>query len=106
MKHVSTEDSIIRRRAGEALQRWAGEGRATAVVRVLERHGFGTVQPGQLLAAGLTEAELAHLHGPVGLDLGAGTAAETAVSVVAEVIAARSGRAGTPLGGTAGRIGG
>ena len=87
MKHVSTEDPIIRRRAGEALQRRA---------RRRER----------LLAAGLTEAELAHLHGPVGLDLGAGTAAETAVSVVAEVIAARSGRAGTPLGGTAGRIGG
>ena len=60
----------------------------------------------RLRAAGLTEAELSRLHGPVGLDLGAGTPAETAVSVVAEVIATRSGRAGVPLGGTAGRIGG
>jgi hypothetical protein len=62
MGGVSTEDLIIRRRAGEALHRWAGEG--------------------------------------------AGSPAETSVSVVAEVIVTRSGRAGAPLGGTAGRIGG
>ena len=58
MDGVSTKDPIIRRRAGEALHRWAGEGRATAVVRVLERHGFGTVEPGQLLA-GTTGGERA-----------------------------------------------
>ncbi|MGH4019345.1 MAG: XdhC family protein [Pseudonocardiaceae bacterium] len=60
----------------------------------------------RLLAAGLTEAELGRLHGPVGLDLGAATPAESAVSVVAEVIATRSGRTGAPLGGVGGRIGG
>jgi xanthine dehydrogenase accessory factor len=60
----------------------------------------------RLTAAGLTADELARLHGPVGLDLGARTPAETAVSVVAEVIALRAGRAGVALSGTEGRIGG
>lgn len=61
---------------------------------------------GRLARAGLTDAELARLHGPVGLDIGARSPAETGVSVVAEVIAIRSGRSAAPLGATAGRIGG
>ncbi|WP_308283095.1 XdhC family protein [Pseudonocardia nigra] len=60
----------------------------------------------RLLAAGVGEAELSALHGPVGLDLGARAPAETAVSIVAQVIAARSGRAGTALAASDGRIGG
>ena len=60
----------------------------------------------RLLAAGLTDDDLAAVHGPVGLDLGARTPAETAVSIVAQVIAVRAGRAAGALVGTEGRIGG
>jgi xanthine dehydrogenase accessory factor len=60
----------------------------------------------RLLAAGLTETELAALRGPVGLGRGPGPQVETAVSIVAQVVAARSGRTGSALTGTGSRIGG
>ncbi len=41
----------------------------------------------------LTQAEIDRLHGPIGLDLGSKTPAEIAVSILAEVIAVRSGTA-------------
>ena len=47
----------------------------------------------RLMAAGLTEADLARIHAPIGLDIGAVSPAEIAVSILAELIAAlRSGR--------------
>jgi xanthine dehydrogenase accessory factor len=58
----------------------------------------------RLREAGLGEAELARLHSPIGLDLGARTPEETAVSICAEIIALRTGRAGTPLTGAEGAI--
>ncbi|MER7585348.1 XdhC family protein [Kitasatospora sp. NPDC097691] len=54
-----------------------------------------------LRAEGLTEAELGRLHSPIGLDLNACSPEETAVSIVAEIIAHRNGATATPLGGSA-----
>ena len=58
----------------------------------------------RLRDAGLTEDEIARLRSPIGLDLGARTPEETAVSVAAELIQLRWGGSGQPLTGTTGRI--
>jgi xanthine dehydrogenase accessory factor len=58
----------------------------------------------RLREAGLGEAELARLRSPIGLDLGARTPEETAVSVAAELIQLRWGGSGRPLTDTVGRI--
>jgi xanthine dehydrogenase accessory factor len=51
----------------------------------------------RLRERGLADAELARLHAPIGLDLGARTPEETAVSVAAEIIALHWGGSGAPL---------
>ena len=51
----------------------------------------------RLQEAGLTEAELDRLSSPIGLDLGARTPEETAVSIAAEIIALRWGGDGQRL---------
>ncbi len=58
----------------------------------------------RLREAGLTDAELARLSSPIGLDLGARTPEETAVSIAAEIIARTWGGGGRPLTETGGRI--
>ena len=58
----------------------------------------------RLREQGLTDAELARLHSPIGLDLGARTPEETAVSIAAELIQQRWGGSGRPLSDTSGRI--
>lgn len=57
-----------------------------------------------LREAGVGDAELARLHSPIGLDLGAATPEETAVAILAEMIASRSGRDARPLSATTGPI--
>ncbi len=58
----------------------------------------------RLKEAGLTDDELARLSSPIGLDLGARTPEETAVSIAAEIIAGHWGGSGEPLTSTTGRI--
>ncbi|MET9890929.1 XdhC family protein [Streptomyces sp. NPDC006465] len=58
----------------------------------------------RLLASGVSERELSRLRSPVGLDLGARTPEEVAVSVAAEIVALRWGGSGMPLTATGGAI--
>ena len=51
----------------------------------------------RLLAKGVEEAELERISAPIGLDLGALTAEETALSIMAEIVAMRHGRSGGRL---------
>ena len=52
---------------------------------------------GLLLDEGVAEEELERVSGPAGLDLGAASPEETAVSILAEILAVRAGRSGGPL---------
>jgi xanthine dehydrogenase accessory factor len=58
----------------------------------------------RLLESGATHADLARLHAPAGLDIGAATSEETAIAILAEVVSARAGRSGLPLRETDGPI--
>ncbi|MFF0434422.1 XdhC family protein [Streptomyces sp. NPDC004327] len=53
----------------------------------------------RLREAGVTEPELARLRSPIGLDLGARTPEETALSIAAEIVADRRGGSGASLTG-------
>ena len=57
-----------------------------------------------LTDAGVPADEIDRLHSPIGLDIGAGTSQETAISILAEVIAARTGASGARLRDAAGPI--
>ena len=58
----------------------------------------------RLRDAGLTDEELDRLSSPIGLDLGARTPEETAVSIAAEIVARQWGGTGLRLAASSGRI--
>ena len=57
------------------------------------------VRVARLREAGLTDAELARIHSPIGLDVGARTPAEIAASIAAQLVHVRRGGSGGPLSG-------
>jgi xanthine dehydrogenase accessory factor len=58
----------------------------------------------RLREAGLSDADIDRVMSPIGLDIGARTPEETAISICAEVIAARTGRRAGSLRDAAGPI--
>ena len=58
----------------------------------------------RLTDAGMSPAQIAEIHSPIGLDLGARTPAETALSILAEIVAQARGRSGRPLCTTDGPV--
>jgi xanthine dehydrogenase accessory factor len=57
-----------------------------------------------LRESGFDDGALARIHGPAGLDIGGSTVAETALSILAEIVASRHGREGAPLRSARGSI--
>ncbi|HEV3388036.1 MAG TPA: XdhC/CoxI family protein [Solirubrobacteraceae bacterium] len=58
----------------------------------------------RLVEAGITDDEIERISAPVGLDLGGISREETALSIMAEIVAVRHGRDGGRLGESKGRI--
>jgi xanthine dehydrogenase accessory factor len=55
----------------------------------------------RLIKAGVNPSEIERVHAPIGLDLGARTAEETALAILAQMVAVRHGKQGGPMPGPA-----
>lgn len=77
---------------------------AGTYVGAMGSHRAHAEREARLIEDGVPPEALARLRSPIGLDLGARTPDETAVSIAAEMIAARSGASARPLSETDGPI--
>ena len=75
-----------------------------AYVGAMGSHRMQAKRHDRLVAKGITDEELARLSAPIGLDLGALTPEETALSIMSEIVALRRGRPGGRLSHASGRI--
>ena len=86
----------------DAEVRRAGDRRGAPARRSLRRRRRLAQDPGRSARArsarrASTTTDLARLHGPIGLDLGGRAPAETALSIMAEIVADRYGGSGRPM---------
>lgn len=65
-----------------------------AYVGLIGSHATQAKRKTALREVGFSDAELARIHGPVGLELGGREPAEIALAILAEIVAARHGRDG------------
>ena len=70
---------------------------AVGYVGALGSRATQAARSARLVVAGLDEEHRKRIHGPAGLDLGASGVAESAVSIVAEMLCVRAGRSGASL---------
>lgn len=78
--------------------------RSTArYVGALGSRGTHERRKARLREEGFTDADLARIRAPIGLDLGGRSPEEIALSILAEIVAIRHGRGGGPLGAGVGR---
>ncbi|HEY6782600.1 MAG TPA: XdhC family protein, partial [Candidatus Dormibacteraeota bacterium] len=64
----------------------------TGYIGAIGSRGTHAKRVARLREAGFTDSDIARIHSPVGLDLGAATPEEIAVAILAEIVAVRRGR--------------